>query len=60
MRIITKREAKILGRKTYFTGEPCAFGHVSERFVKRDWCKQCALINIKPYAKPKANEARNG
>jgi hypothetical protein len=51
-RIITLREAKMLGRKTYFTGEPCQHGHVCERFVKRQWCRECARVGIKPGLRP--------
>jgi hypothetical protein len=47
-RIITRREAKMRGRKTYFTGEPCQHGHICERFVKRAWCVECARLGKKP------------
>lgn len=38
---ITRSEAKVLGRKRYFTGEPCLRGHVAERFVSTKGCADC-------------------
>jgi len=40
MDIITKAEAKRLGLKRYFTGKPCKYGHVAERFYSGD-CTIC-------------------
>ena len=36
------------GLKRYFTGELCGYGHVCERFSKREWCVECAQIGNKP------------
>jgi len=41
MKIITIQEAKELGLKRYFTGEPCTHGHVSERLVSCNGCLEC-------------------
>lgn len=37
----TRREGKAQGAKWYFTGLPCAYGHVSKRSVARGQCNQC-------------------
>ncbi len=50
--IITRREAQITRRGRYFTGEPCARGHICERFVGRSWCVECAKEGFKPDGKP--------
>lgn len=41
MEIITKQEAKEKGLKKYYTGKPCIKGHLSERNVCDDKCRQC-------------------
>lgn len=38
-KIITKKEAKALGLKRYFTGVPCKKGHVSERSISGHCCE---------------------
>lgn len=38
MQVISRNEAKALGLKHYFTGEPCKHGHVSSRFVSIGNC----------------------
>lgn len=39
---IARQEAKALGLRHYFTGDPCRDGHVAVRFVVNGWCKTCA------------------
>lgn len=39
--IISRKIAKELGMKTYFTGIPCPNGHFSERFVSNFGCHGC-------------------
>ena len=34
MKIITREEAKKIGQKWYFTGEPCKHGHVDKIEIK--------------------------
>lgn len=41
MDIITCKQAKDLGLKTYFTGEPCKNGHIAERDVSTSQCISC-------------------
>lgn len=43
MKVISRQEAKAVGLKRYFTGEPCKHGHVDERFTSTRWCCACAL-----------------
>lgn len=40
--IISRKEARALGRKRYFTGKPCIRGHVDERIVTDGRCLACA------------------
>ena len=40
-RIISRAEARALGLKRYFTGEPCKRGHVAERGVSCPGCMEC-------------------
>ncbi len=39
---LSRDEAKKSGAKRYFTGEPCANGHVAERLVSNYGCAECA------------------
>jgi hypothetical protein len=41
LKIIQKDAAISLGLKRYFTGEPCLYGHISERFVTGG-CVECS------------------
>ncbi len=36
-----RKEAKAKGRKWYFTGEPCIYGHVKDRLVSNGKCREC-------------------
>ena len=42
MQIILLEEAKELGLSKYYTGEKCAKGHYSERYVKSCACVKCS------------------
>lgn len=44
--IISRKEAEGFGIKRYFTGVPCKYGHISERFVSDSSCCMCKLISI--------------
>ena len=41
-KLVSREEAKRLGLKRYFTGEPCKHGHVAERFVSSTHCSTCS------------------
>lgn len=45
MDIISRKQAKELGLKKYFTGKPCKRGHVCERRLPNNCCVECNLIN---------------
>ena len=49
MEIITKREAIEQGLKRYFTGKPCKWGHVAERFVICRGCIECKKKHGRQY-----------
>jgi hypothetical protein len=42
--IISCAEAKALGLKRYFTGEPCKHGHVAERNTSNNGCLECTRL----------------
>jgi hypothetical protein len=44
MDIISKKTAKSLGLKKYFTGKPCPKSHISERSVATGQCCECERI----------------
>jgi group I intron endonuclease len=48
----TRTEAKALGAKKYFTGEPCTNGHVAARYTKGQ-CVVCAADEQRARAKQK-------
>lgn len=41
MNIMTRKEARALGLRNYFTGKPCPKGHVTERNTGNGHCKEC-------------------
>ena len=38
-----KKEAEMLGLDHYFTGKPCKYGHVSERYTQSCNCIECRI-----------------
>lgn len=44
MELITRKEAKAIGLKNYFTGEPCKYGHIDLRKVDSGQCIECKRI----------------
>ena len=50
MIVITRKKAKELGLKKYFTGLPCKYGHISERTISSG-CVECSKYNSKKYHK---------
>lgn len=46
-RIISRDDARVLGLKRYFTGEPCKYGHVAERFITAA-CVECSRARHAP------------
>lgn len=45
--VISRANAKELGLRRYFTGEPCRHGHLSERYVACGRCVECDRIASK-------------
>lgn len=39
--IIPRKKAKEIGLQFYFTGKPCKYGHISERYVRNGLCVHC-------------------
>jgi hypothetical protein len=49
MDILTYKEAKLLGLKSYFTGKPCFNGHISQRHVVNRTCAECSADKLRDY-----------
>lgn len=45
----TRPQAINNGDKTYDTGKPCKFGHVSPRYAANHTCLECSLTNSRNY-----------
>lgn len=52
----TRAQAKAIGEKTYFTGEPCIRGHISRRRTANGMCITC--IGLKADARKKYDSDR--
>lgn len=59
MKIVSRAEARALGLKRYFTGEPCKYGHIAERNTKKSTCLACKAEagRIETAANPEALKA---
>lgn len=42
--VITRKEAKEIGAKRYFTGKECKYGHVADRFCSSGRCSECDSV----------------
>ncbi|WBF79636.1 hypothetical protein BNNNBJKE_00052 [Aeromonas phage vB_AdhM_DL] len=42
--IISRKEAKILGLRRYFTGLPCKHGHIAQREIGNGCCIECKRV----------------
>lgn len=49
LKIISRKEAKELGLKRYFTGKPCKHGHIEERYTSNKGCKGCLKVRSSEY-----------
>jgi len=47
--IINRQKALERKLKVFFTGKPCANGHISERYTKSYMCKACLRLSQKKY-----------
>lgn len=55
LHIITRNNAKFLGMKRFFTGEPCAYGHISGRFCNEGKCCECNKVRCATRHKEKCD-----
>lgn len=53
----TREAARLAGKKTYFTGEPCIHGHRSERYTATAICVECCKAHGKAWTRN--NRERN-
>lgn len=56
MKIISRKEAKALGLTRYFTGLPCKYGHMEERFISCGHCVACSKAKVKEKHKRRYRE----
>jgi len=56
--IITRKEAKANGLKTYFTGKPCRRGHIAERKFPSSDCIKCMTVQKKNYYATESGKAK--
>lgn len=55
---LTGRQAAIAAGKTvYFTGKPCKYGHVSERYVRSKHCVTCGKVRYDGWRKNNPEKA---
>lgn len=40
----TRKEAKAVGSRWFFTGVPCPYGHIAPRFTSVNTCKECGRV----------------
>lgn len=43
-KLVSRKEAKSLGLKQYFTGKPCKYGHIDNRTTSNGVCMECSRI----------------
>jgi hypothetical protein len=55
--IITRGESLALGRKRYYTGQPCKHGHDAQRFVSTGACVACNVVRSRLFANSKNSTA---
>lgn len=44
LKYISRKSAKLLGLKRYFTGESCTHGHIAEKYVRNCGCCECQNV----------------
>jgi len=49
MKIITLKQSRKLGLKTYFTGKPCKYGHICNRRTDNRKCSECDRLSSKEW-----------
>ena len=56
MKIVTLKEARSQGLVRYYTGKPCANGHVAERRVKGRSCVECSKLRVRRHEARRVKE----
>jgi len=56
--IISRKEAKVKGLNKYFTGQPCKWGHISERRTSNGGCVECNNLEQKENGKKRSDKYR--
>ena len=51
MEVLTRKAAKSLSQKFYFTGKPCKHDHITTRRVSNGHCTKCSHISSTTYGK---------
>lgn len=54
MEIISRAEAKLKQKSTYFTGQPCKHGHLTYRYTQSGTCSECINGDHKRVVDPNA------
>lgn len=63
MEKISRMDAARKGLMRYYTGKPCAHGHIAERYVVSMACLECNKVRVAKYhqsVKKIVREAREG
>jgi len=55
----TRKEAKLLNEKFYYTGNECKHGHIAKRLTSSGGCYECQLIANKKSANKWREEHRD-
>lgn len=56
--VLSRKVAKSLGLKRYFTGKTCRSGHVAERRVQTGNCSECDCVGARVWAKANPEKHR--
>lgn len=51
LEIISRQEAAALGRKRFYTGKPCKYGHDAPRFVSTGGCTACNAARSQSFSR---------
>lgn len=57
---VSRAEAKLTGAKRYFTGKPCKYGHIVERFVANETCVECNILKTTAWRRENPEIAKAG
>ena len=57
-KFLSRKDAKKQGKRFYFTGEPCKYGHISENLVACGGCLECRRVYYKKNKSAFASRAK--